>query len=35
LGSNLVRLLVQQLGGTLRRERSNPGCRVTMVFPLT
>jgi len=35
LGSNLVRLLVQQLGGTLRRERSNPGCRVTIVLPLT
>jgi two-component sensor histidine kinase len=35
LGSNLVRLLVQQLGGTLRREQSNPGCRVTIVLPLT
>jgi len=35
LGSNLVRLLVQQLGGTLRRERSNPGCRVTIGLPLS
>jgi len=35
LGSNLVRLLVQQLGGTLRREQTNPGCRVSVSLPLT
>jgi len=34
LGSNLVRLLVQQLGGTLRREQANPGCRVSVSLPL-
>jgi len=34
LGSNLVRLLVQQLGGTLRREQANPGCRVSALLPL-
>jgi two-component sensor histidine kinase len=35
LGSNLVRLLVQQLGGTLRREPANPGCRVSIILPLS
>jgi two-component sensor histidine kinase len=34
LGSNLVRLLVQQLGGTVRREQANPGCRVSVLLPL-
>ncbi|MCB5176625.1 sensor histidine kinase [Microvirga lenta] len=28
LGSRLVRLLVQQVGGTIAREAGNPGCRV-------
>jgi two-component sensor histidine kinase len=28
LGSKLVRLLVQQLGGTMSRDRLDPGCRV-------
>jgi two-component sensor histidine kinase len=35
LGSNLVRLLVQQLGGTLQRQQASPGCRVTVMLPLT
>jgi len=34
LGSSLVRLLVQQLGGTVRREQANPGCRVSALLPL-
>jgi two-component sensor histidine kinase len=28
LGSRLVRLLVQQIGGTIIREPASPGCRV-------
>ncbi len=29
LGSRLVRLLVQQLGGSIIRETAKPGCLVT------
>jgi two-component sensor histidine kinase len=35
LGANLVRLLVQQLGGTFTREGANPGCRVRVILPLS
>jgi len=33
LGSRVVRLLVQQLRGHMRRELAKPGCRVTIVIP--
>lgn len=33
LGSRLVRLLVQQLGGTMLREDARPGCRYTIRIP--
>jgi len=33
LGSRIVRLLAQQLGSTIRRERANPGCRVSLTIP--
>lgn len=33
LGSRLVRLLVQQLGGEVRREPTHPGCRVDIRIP--
>jgi two-component sensor histidine kinase len=33
LGSRIVRLLAQQLGSTIRRERTNPGCRVLLTIP--
>jgi two-component system, sensor histidine kinase PdtaS len=32
LGSRIVRLLAQQLGSTIRRERANPGCRVSLTI---
>jgi two-component sensor histidine kinase len=34
LGSRLVRLLIQQLGGTLTRQAAAPGCLVTAVVDL-
>jgi two-component sensor histidine kinase len=33
LGSRLTRLLVQQLGGTMTRESTTPGCRITITIP--
>jgi two-component sensor histidine kinase len=33
LGTKLVTLLVDQLGGTLKRENLNPGCRVLVTVP--
>src|SRR5215831_12475618 len=33
LGSRIVRLLVQQLGGTMTRAAGNPGCRVSLTIP--
>jgi two-component sensor histidine kinase len=33
LGSRIVRLLAQQLGSTIRRTATNPGCRVSLVLP--
>ena len=33
LGSQLVRLLVHQIGGTMERTKVNPGCRVRVSFP--
>jgi two-component sensor histidine kinase len=33
LGSRIVRLLAQQLKGTLKREPANPGCRVMLHIP--
>jgi two-component sensor histidine kinase len=33
VGSSLVRLLVQQLGGSIERHQQNPGCRVVTVLP--
>jgi two-component sensor histidine kinase len=33
LGSRLIRLLVEQLGGKMKREPGNPGCRVTIAIP--
>jgi two-component sensor histidine kinase len=33
LGTRLVTLLVDQLGGTLKRENLNPGCRVSVTVP--
>jgi two-component sensor histidine kinase len=33
LGSRLTRLLVQQLGGHMKRELAEPGCRVTITIP--
>lgn len=33
LGSRLIELLVNQLGGTLRREDAKPGCRVIVTVP--
>jgi two-component sensor histidine kinase len=35
LGTRLVNLLVDQLGGTLKRENLNPGCRVSVTVPLS
>jgi two-component sensor histidine kinase len=32
LGSRIVQLLGQQLGGTIRRETAAPGCRVSLSF---
>jgi two-component sensor histidine kinase len=32
LGTRLVRLLVQQRGGTFRREPANPGCRAQVML---
>ena len=32
LGSRIVQLLAQQLGGTIRREAAAPGCRVSLSF---
>jgi two-component sensor histidine kinase len=34
LGSRIMRLLVQQLRGTIKREPANPGCRVLVTLPL-
>jgi two-component sensor histidine kinase len=34
LGSRIMRLLVQQLRGTITREEANPGCRVLVTLPL-
>lgn len=34
LGSRLVELLALQHGGTVRREATDPGCRVTAVLPM-
>jgi two-component sensor histidine kinase len=34
LGSRIMRLLVQQLRGTITRETANPGCRVLVTLPL-
>jgi two-component sensor histidine kinase len=33
LGTTLVRLLAEQLGGSVTWESANPGCRVAVVFP--
>jgi two-component sensor histidine kinase len=33
LGSKIIRLLVQQLGSTMKREAANPGCRVLLSIP--
>jgi two-component sensor histidine kinase len=33
LGTRLVTLLVDQLGGAVKRENLNPGCRVTVTIP--
>jgi two-component sensor histidine kinase len=33
LGSRIVALLTQQLGGTIDYERLSPGCRVTLRMP--
>jgi two-component sensor histidine kinase len=33
LGSRLVQLLTQQLGGNMEREPASPGCRVRVVIP--
>jgi len=33
LGSRLVLMLVQQSGGTMKRESANPGCRVVITIP--
>jgi two-component sensor histidine kinase len=33
LGSRIVRLLVQQLRGTIKREAVHPGCRVLVTLP--
>ena len=32
LGSRIVRLLAQQLGSTIRREATSPGCRVSLTI---
>jgi two-component sensor histidine kinase len=32
LGSRIVRLLAQQLGSTIRREATNPGCRLSLTI---
>jgi two-component sensor histidine kinase len=34
LGSRIMRLLVQQLRGSIKREEGNPGCRVLVTLPL-
>ena len=33
LGSQLVRLLAAQLGGSVQRKDASPGCRASIVFP--
>ena len=33
LGSKIVRLLTQQLGGTMARENTRPGCKVVVEIP--
>jgi two-component sensor histidine kinase len=33
LGTKLVKLLVDQLGGVLKREDLDPGCRVSVIIP--
>jgi two-component sensor histidine kinase len=33
LGSRLVMLLTEQSGGSIKRERANPGCRVVITLP--
>jgi two-component sensor histidine kinase len=33
LGSRLVMLLVQQSGGSIKRQSANPGCRVVITIP--
>lgn len=33
LGSRIIRLLVQQLGSSMKREAANPGCRVVLTIP--
>ena len=35
LGTQLVGLLAAQLGGSVKREPANPGCRVSVNFPRT
>jgi two-component sensor histidine kinase len=33
LGTRLIKTFVQQLGGSVRRQEINPGCRIVVEFP--